>query len=127
MHILGFGNDIIEIARIRHLTEKFGERCVNFIFTPAEWQYAWSKQNPFPSLAVRFAAKEAISKAFGTGIGAQFKWLSAEIEIDASGAPHVKLDALGQKLLTQRAGTHIQIALSHCRTYALAHAIIWSE
>ena len=68
--ILGIGIDIIEVTRIRASHERFGERFLNRVLHPAEIAYCLSHKNPAPFLAVRFAAKEAISKAFGTGIGA---------------------------------------------------------
>jgi len=69
--ILGLGIDIIEVARIQAAHEKFGERFLNRILHPNEIAYCLSHKQPGPFLAVRFATKEAISKAFGTGIGAQ--------------------------------------------------------
>ena len=69
--ILGVGIDIIEVARIQASHEKFGERFLNRILHPNEISYCLSYKAPAPFLAARFAAKEAISKAFGTGIGAQ--------------------------------------------------------
>ena len=67
--ILGIGIDIIEVERIRASHERFGERFLNRILLPSEISYCLSYKAPGPFLAVRFAAKEAISKAFGTGIG----------------------------------------------------------
>ena len=70
--ILGVGIDIIEVARIASSYEKFGERFVNRILHADEIAYCLSHKNPAPFLAVRFSAKEAISKAFGTGICANW-------------------------------------------------------
>jgi len=72
--ILGTGIDIIEVGRIAASHEKFGERFVNRILHADEIAYCLSHKNPAPFLAARFAAKEAISKAFGTGIGAALGW-----------------------------------------------------
>ena len=72
--ILGIGIDIIEVARIRSSFEKFGERFVNRILLPDEIAYCLSHKNPAPFIAARFTAKEAISKAYGTGIGASLGW-----------------------------------------------------
>ena len=77
--ILGIGIDIIEVARIASSYEKFGERFVNRILHADEIAYCLSHKNPAPFLAARFAAKEAISKAFGTGIGAALGWQDMEI------------------------------------------------
>ena len=96
--ILGAGIDIIEVARIRASHEKFGERFLNRILRPAEIAYCLSHRNPAPFLAARFAAKEAISKAFGTGIGRQLGWQDMEVGRKDSGQPFVVLHDGGQKL-----------------------------
>ena len=79
---------------------------------------------PAPFLAARFAAKEAISKAFGMGIGAQLGWLDMEVGRKESGEPYVILHGGGQTLLQARGGRHILISLSHTQTYAAAVAIL---
>src|SRR5476649_1249856 len=100
--ILGTGIDIIEVTRIASSFEKFGERFVNRILLPDEIAYCLSHRKPAPFLAVRFAAKEAISKAFGTGIGAQLGWQDMEICKKESGEPFVILHGKGQKLFEAR-------------------------
>src|SRR5215813_8110507 len=97
--ILGLGTDIIEVERIRASHEKFGERFANRILRPAEISYCLSHKFPAPHLAARFAAKEAISKAFGTGIGAQLGWQDMEVGRRESGEPYVILHGPGQALL----------------------------
>src|SRR5271170_1870465 len=96
--ILGTGIDLIEVARIASSFEKFGERFVNRVLLPDEIAYCLSHKNPAPFLAVRFAAKEAISKAFATGIGAQLGWRDMEIRRKESGEPYVVLHGKGKML-----------------------------
>ena len=100
--ILGTGIDIIEVARIAASYEKFGERFVNRILLPDEIAYCLSHKNPAPFLAARFAAKEAISKAFGTGIGAALGWQDMEIRRKESGEPFVVLHGKGETLFASR-------------------------
>src|SRR5271170_6378383 len=100
--ILGTGIDIIEVARIASSFEKYGERFVNRILLPDEIAYCLAHRQPAPFLAVRFAAKEAISKAFGTGIGAQLGWQDMEIRRKNSGEPYVILHGRGEALLQSR-------------------------
>ena len=88
--ILGVGIDIIEVARIRSSYERFGERFLIRILLPGEINYCLSHKEPGPFLAARFAAKEAISKAFGTGIGSQLRWQDMEVRGKESGEPFVK-------------------------------------
>src|SRR5579872_4592059 len=109
--ILGVGIDIIEVARIQASHEKFGERFLNRILHPDEIAYCLSHKLPAPFLAARFAAKEAISKAFGTGIGAQLGWHNMEVGRRESGEPFVILHGNGEKLLRERGGRVVLISL----------------
>ena len=122
--ILGVGIDIIEVERIKDSHERFGERFLNRILHPNEISYCLSHKAPAPFLAVRFAAKEAISKAFGTGIGAQLGWRDMEVGRKESGEPFVILHEAGQKLLKERGARAVLISLSHTQNYATAVAIL---
>ena len=122
--ILGTGIDIIEVARIAASFEKFGERFVNRILLPEEITYCLSHRKPAPFLAVRFAAKEAISKAFGTGIGAQLGWQDMEVRRKESGEPFVILHGKGKLLFEARSARQLNISLSHTENYAAATAIL---
>jgi holo-[acyl-carrier protein] synthase len=124
--ILGTGIDIIEVARIEASFEKFGERFLQRILRPAEIAYCLSHKRPAPFLAARFSAKEAISKAFGTGIGAQLGWQDMEVGRKESGEPFVILHENGQKLLQQRGARIVHLSLSHTDQHASAVAILES-
>src|SRR2546423_10213256 len=122
--ILGVGIDIIEVARIRASHEKFGERFLNRILRAAEIAYSLSHRDPAPFLAARFAAKEAISKAFGTGIGKHLGWQDMEVGRKESGEPFVILHGAGQQLLKERGGRIVHLSLSHTLNYAAAVAVL---
>lgn len=122
--ILGVGTDIIEVARIQASYERFGERFLNRILHQNEIAYCLSHKAPAPFLAARFAAKEAISKAFGTGIGAQLSWQDMEVARKESGEPYVILHGGGQKLMQERGGRKMLISLSHTQQHATAIAIL---
>src|SRR5208283_2249221 len=122
--ILGIGIDIIEVARIQASHERFGERFLNRILHPSEISYCLSHKSPAPFIAARFAAKEAISKAFGTGIGARLGWQDMEVARRESGEPYVILHGNGQKLLQERGGRIVLISLSHTQQHATAIAIL---
>jgi holo-[acyl-carrier protein] synthase len=124
--ILGLGIDIIEVERIRSSHAKFGERFLNRILHANEIQYCLSHRDPGPFLAARFAAKEAISKAFGTGIGAQLGWQDMEVARKESGEPYVILHERGQALLQSRGARMVLISLSHTQAHAAAVAILES-
>src|SRR5665213_2696184 len=97
--ILGTGIDLIEVQRVEASYEKFGERFLRRILRPAEVAYCLSHKAPGPFLAARFAGKEAVSKAFGTGIGAQLGWQDIEICRKDSGEPYIILHDKGRALL----------------------------
>ena len=122
--ILGTGIDLIEVTRIQASHEKFGERFLQRILRPDEIAYCLAHKNPAPHLAARFAAKEAISKAFGTGIGAQLGWQDMEIGRKESGEPFVILHGDGEKIFVQRGGSKVHLTLSHTQQYAVAMAVL---
>jgi holo-[acyl-carrier protein] synthase len=122
--ILGIGIDIIEVARIASSYEKFGERFVNRILLPDEIAYCLSHKTPAPFLAARFAAKEAISKAFGTGIGAALGWQDMEIHRKKSGEPFVVLHGKGKELFASRKAKRLLVSLSHTQNYAAVTAVL---
>src|ERR1044071_1140226 len=122
--ILGTGIDIIEVARIQASYEKFGERFLNRILKPAEIAYCLGHRQPAPFLAARFAAKEAISKAFGTGIGQHLGWQDLEVGRKESGEPYVILHEGGRELFERRGGIRFQLTLSHTENYAAAMAVL---
>lgn len=122
--ILGVGTDIIEVERIRASHERFGERFLNRILRPPEVAYCLSHSVPAPHLAARFAAKEAVSKAFGTGIGAELGWLDIEVARHETGQPYVILHDKGAGLLARRGGRMVHLSLSHTQNYAAAVAVL---
>jgi holo-[acyl-carrier protein] synthase len=121
--ILGTGIDIVETQRIEASIERFGERFLDRVFLPNEVAYARSMKKPSLHLAARFAAKEAISKAFGTGIGKELGWKDMEICRRDSGEPFVVLHGKGVELAKNRGVTDVLVSLSHCNEYAVAQAV----
>jgi holo-[acyl-carrier protein] synthase len=124
--ILGIGIDLIEVGRIEASYEKFGERFLQRILVDNEIKYCLSHKTPGPFIAARFAAKEAVSKAFGTGIGAQLSWRDIEIARRESGEPYVILTGGGAFLLEQRRARAVLVSLSHTAHHANAVAILES-
>jgi len=124
--VLGVGIDIIEVARIRAAYEKFGERFVQRILRGDEIAYCLSHRDFFPFLAARFAAKEAVSKAFGTGIGGQLGWQDIEVKHKPSGQPYIYLHEQGQRLLQVQQARALHLSLSHTDHYAAAVAMLES-
>ncbi|MBQ8498726.1 holo-ACP synthase [Chlamydia sp.] len=117
--MFGIGTDIIEINRIRKTHAIYGDRFLKRIFTEREREYCFSKADPYASLAARFAAKEAVAKALGTGIGKLLKW--KEIEMLRNSC-HPKVIVPGS-LLCSLGVQRILLSVSHSRDYATAVAI----
>ena len=123
--VLGIGLDLVQNARIRESLEKFGPRFRNRIFTPDEQAYCDRMADPVPHYAARFAAKEAVSKAFGTGIGASLGWLDIEVfKQEGSGEPLVRMLGKGSDLLQRRGGNAVLVSLTHTAEYAAAQAVL---
>ena len=89
--IFGTGIDIIDVARIGRVHSRWGEKFLNKFLRPDEIKYCQQQTDPSPSIAARFAGKEAVSKAFGTGIGKKLNWHDLEIIHHERGRPMVRL------------------------------------
>ena len=120
--IIGVGHDLVEISRIAAAMAK-NERFIKRILTEAEWAYCQQKGAPAASAAARFAAKEACSKALGTGIG-QVSWLEMEIISQPTGRPELLLSGKAQALAAQLGVAAVQVSLSHTKDYASAVVIL---
>jgi len=118
--ILGIGNDIIEVERIRKSIDTHGLRLLTRLFTTKEQDYCLKYNDPVPHFAGRFSAKEAVVKALGTGFGEHATWLDFEIINDTQGKPVVFFStAMGEKLKS----TEVMVSISHCQLYVTAFAI----
>jgi len=124
LYILGTGVDIVETGRIHDSLTRFGDRFRNRCFRPGEIAYCQSMKYPALHFAARFAAKEAIAKAFGTGLGQLLGWRDLEIDRHASGEPYAVLHDKGAALAQARGVTQIFVSLSHCQDYGVAQAVI---
>lgn len=122
--ILGLGNDIISVSRIKKVIEKHGLKFLERTFTAHERDYCEQHVESFRNYAGRFAAKEAIVKAIGTGFSDSIVWLDMEIHNDPHGKPFV---ILSDKLKTRLGSSTVLISISHCDEYATAVAIITRE
>jgi holo-[acyl-carrier protein] synthase len=118
--LLGIGIDLVEVERIRSSVERFGEKFFRKIFSPQELADSYRHADPYPSLGARLAAKEAMAKALGVGIGAEFLWLSAIVVPNNRGRPEIWLDALGQKKIRALGVRNIVLSLSHTKNLAQA-------
>ncbi|NGX47142.1 MAG: Holo-[acyl-carrier-protein] synthase [Chlamydiae bacterium] len=119
--ILGLGNDIIEISRVKSAYEEHKQNFLNRLFTEKEQEYCKAQKDPFPRFAGRFAAKEAIVKALGCGFGSEVAWKDIEIIGDENGKPEVHLSSELKRRFDEPT---ILVTISHCKEYASAVAIL---
>jgi holo-[acyl-carrier protein] synthase len=126
MSVLGIGVDLVECARIDHSLERFGERFLHRVFTDGEIAYAQSMKFPARHFAARFAAKEALSKAFGTGIGKAMGWKDIDVHKKESGEPFVVLEGGAKSLAADRGVVKVWITLSHTDNHAMAMIVLES-
>jgi len=118
--MLTTGIDIIEISRVRGVLERYGQRFLDRIFTPAEIAYCRERA---PNLAARFAAKEATMKALGTGVRG-VGWKDIEVVRQESGAPSIELHGRAKQRAQRLGVQEVAISLSHSRDYAVASVVV---
>src|SRR5205809_5126899 len=124
MSVIGIGIDLVECARIQHSIDRFGDRFLHRVFTDGEIEYSMSMKFPARHLAARFAAKEAVSKAFGTGIGKAMGWRNIDVQKKQSGEPFLVFSEPAQELARQRALTAAFVTLSHTEHHAIACIVL---
>ena len=123
MRILGLGVDIVETARIAGSIERLGQRFLDRVFLASEQEYCARINPPERCYAARFAAKEAVAKAFGTGIGEALSLLDIEVCRKGSGEPFIVLRGDGAATAARMGISEIRISLSHSDHYAVASAL----
>jgi holo-[acyl-carrier protein] synthase len=123
MTILGLGTDIIECLRIAQMIERHGELFIGRVYTPHEIDYCSSRKAATQHFAGRWAAKEAVLKALGTGWVRGITWRDVEIRNHPSGRPSIALAGGAREVCEQRGIAELLISISHCRSHATAMAI----
>lgn len=125
--IVGIGTDIVEVERIRSLLEKNGETFLNKILRPNEIKTCCSSANKVQRIAARFAAKEALGKAFGTGIFGEINCENIEISNGENGEPRITLFDKAALIQQRRGVDAIHVSLSHTEQYATAFVVLESR
>ncbi len=122
--IVGIGIDIVEIRRFGEVLERQKDRFIRRVFTPDEQQYCHAHRDPVPHFAVRFAAKEALFKALGTGWAKGVRWVDASVRREGLGAPALILSGEAEKIFLERGATRAHVSLSHSNDSAVALVIL---
>ena len=130
--IVGIGTDVCSIDRIAAAHQRHGDRFAQRVLGPDEWRVFDARRarvlrRGLSYLATRFAAKEAVSKAFGTGIVAQLGRQDMEVCRKYRGEPYVVLHGNGKKLLEERNARVVLLSLSHTQAHAAAVAVLESH
>jgi holo-[acyl-carrier protein] synthase len=121
--IIGIGTDIIECLRIAQMIERHGELFITRVYTDHEIEYCQCRKQATQHFAGRWAAKEAVLKALGTGWRRGISWRDVEIRNDASGKPTVALRGGARDMVEELEITEMLISISHCRSHATAYAL----
>lgn len=121
--IIGIGTDITECLRIARMIERHGDLFINRVYTAEEIKYCQSRKQSTQHFAGRWAAKEAILKALGTGWRRGISWRDMEVRNEPGGKPVVAVRGGVKDVVEQLGIREIQVSISHCRTHATATAI----
>lgn len=127
MSIVGVGIDQIELSRIRDSLERFGDRFLKRCYTEEELRYCLDKRDPVPSLAARYAAKEAGAKALGTGIAHGVSWTEIEVRRERWQAPTLHLHGRAREHAERLGASRAHLSLTHSRDLASAYVILEKE
>ncbi|MBN1571074.1 MAG: holo-ACP synthase [Acidobacteria bacterium] len=122
--IIGTGVDVVEIMRFRGVLERLKDRFILRVFTPGEQQFCNAHRDPVPHYAARFAAKEALFKALGTGWARGVTWLDVEVLRVRQDAPSMVLHGEAQRLSASMGTGRIHLSLSHSEQWAVAMVIL---
>ncbi len=123
MAIVGTGIDIVECLRIAQMIERHGELFITRVYTDAEIEYCTARKAATQHYSGRWAAKEAVLKALGTGWRRGISWRDIEIRNDRRGAPTVNLRAGARDVMEKAGIRRLHVSISHCRSFAVAHVV----
>lgn len=122
--IIGSGIDIVEIRRIQHSMDRYGQRFLDRVYTGTEQAYCKRKRNSAESFAARFAAKEAGAKALGTGISYGVSWLEIEVVREPSGRPTLQFHGRAAEIAGRMGFSRAALSLTHTADIAAASVVL---
>jgi holo-[acyl-carrier protein] synthase len=121
MAIFGVGIDLVEVARVREAMERFGDRFKNRIYALTEQRFCESQKGKYLSYAARFAAKEAFSKALGTGLRGKISWRDVVVIDNEKSPPKLRIEGKAKQILDNR---NVYLSITHTQNYASVVVII---
>jgi holo-[acyl-carrier protein] synthase len=123
MNVIGIGTDIVETSRIAQMIERHGELFLDRVYTPHEVGYCSVRKAATQHYAGRWAAKEAVLKALGTGWARGIRWRDVEVRNEVGGKPLIQLDGGALEACRRLGIEQVMISISHCQEYATAYAL----
>ncbi len=123
MTVIGIGTDIVECLRIAQMIDRHGELFISRVYTPHEIEYCRSRRAATQHYAGRWAAKEAVLKALGTGWARGISWRDIEVRSEAGGKPTIRLAGGAREACERQGITQVLVSISHCRSHATAYAL----
>jgi holo-[acyl-carrier protein] synthase len=124
MHIIGLGLDVTEIDRVAAVLARYGDRFLNRVFTAGEIAYCQRHRDPAPSLAARFASKEAAMKALGTGAARGVGWRDVEVVRHPGRAPQLRLHGGAASRFAEMGGRSSLMTITHAGNLAVAQVLL---
>ncbi len=125
--IVGIGIDLVKIDRLQAIAMRWEDRFLTRVYTHAERDACFERAMPFPALAGRFALKEAMFKALGTGWSEGISWTEVEVFTNDTGKPMIRTSGQIHKLLTSKEASTIHVTTSHDGNYAIGQVILTKE
>jgi holo-[acyl-carrier protein] synthase len=122
--IIGTGVDLVQISRIDRMMKRWGDRFIRRVFTKDEAALCLERPRPASALALRFAAKEAFSKAVGLGMRKGIRWRDIEVYHHSSGKPGLRLWGPSREISRQKGATHVHLSLSDEGQYGIAMVVL---
>lgn len=122
--IIGSGIDLVEIGRIQHSVDRYGERFLDRVYTGSEQAYCRQKRKSAESFAARFAAKEAGAKALGTGISRGVNWLEIEVVREPGGRPNLRFYGRAAEIAARLGVVRAALSITHTADLAMASVVL---
>jgi holo-[acyl-carrier protein] synthase len=121
--IVGIGIDLVKISRIQEAVQRWDKRFLNRVFTPLEQQYCYARLDPY--FSGRFAVKEAVFKAMGTGWRSGIRWSEIQVLNDNKGKPAVSVSGKIKQVMSDLGVTEIHVSISHDTDYAIGQVVLY--
>ena len=125
--VLGIGIDLVKVDRIEKAMSRWSGAFTGRVFTDAEISYCMKQKRPAEAFAARFSAKEAVTKAFGTGLSGGVSWKDVETVRSDSGKPDIVLDGRLKTLASEMGVSRVLISFSHDSGFAVAQAVLTGD